>query len=604
MDRERQTATTRRTESILAATVFAILMHAGHADAASAPVAPPFDAPLAIAPLDTPLVVTGGFGEYRIGHFHAGFDFGTHKKVGAPVRAPLPGHVERVRASGVGYGRSVYVRTTDGRLLQFGHLDAYSGPLAAWVDSIQRATGQYEQDLWPEASRFRVKTGQRIAWTGESGAGGPHMHFEIRRGDVAFHPERAGLRIKDRQPPAIVSVTLEPLDDQSFVDGSAAPRTCSFGARPETLRVVGRVRAVVGARDGVWSGVDRMVPWSTRIEWDDQWVECRMDSISWADEMNQSVYDAGRVVGDQGIVLWAPANWRPRFILSSAPRDREAGTIVVRAGDAPRTVRFLARDVTGNQVEWRVVLVAGSAPAGKSAAPAGGRSVALPGGFVRTEGAGRAVVEPPTARSTPARSADLEWDAPTSFDGAAVWSRPFTLGPAPDLIPVRSLSWIGPASTPLVKAFPLRIANRDIADTAHVGLYRRTASDWDYVRMTRRADGHGWDAESSRLGEFALFADTLAPRITPQKPPHKVTTGPYPRWAVEATIAEAGSGLDARASYLTVDGQRVPTEWDPEASVLRWRPLQRPKKGTHQVSILASDRAGNSRVRSLTFVLD
>ena len=48
-----------------------------------------------------PLAVTGGFGEYRQGHFHAGFDFGTGKKVGQPVFAPLAGHVERIRALGV-----------------------------------------------------------------------------------------------------------------------------------------------------------------------------------------------------------------------------------------------------------------------------------------------------------------------------------------------------------------------------------------------------------------------------------------------------------------------------------------------------------------------
>src|SRR5262245_11751212 len=66
------------------------------------PAAKPFDAPLAKSPLTPPLEVTGGFGEYRQGHFHAGFDFGTGKKVGQSVYAPLAGHVERIRASGVG----------------------------------------------------------------------------------------------------------------------------------------------------------------------------------------------------------------------------------------------------------------------------------------------------------------------------------------------------------------------------------------------------------------------------------------------------------------------------------------------------------------------
>src|SRR5262249_29470910 len=160
------------------------------------------------------------------------------------------------------------------------------------------------------------------------------------------------------------------------------------------------------------SGVDRMVPWSTRVEWDDQWVECRMDSISWATEMNQSdyVYDAGRVVGDKGIVLWAPANWRPRFIQSSAPREQEAGTIVVKPGDAARTVKVIARDVSGNQVARSVIVIPGTAPATRPLAPAGGRTVALPGGFVRIEGGGRAVVESAAGRASVTKTEDLEWD--------------------------------------------------------------------------------------------------------------------------------------------------------------------------------------------------
>src|SRR5512146_1814478 len=90
----------------------------------------------------------GGFGEPREGHFHGGLDLSTGRQVGAEVLAPQSGWVERVHASGVGYGRSLYIRTTDGRLIVFGHLDAYEPALAAYVDSVQCATGDYEQDLW------------------------------------------------------------------------------------------------------------------------------------------------------------------------------------------------------------------------------------------------------------------------------------------------------------------------------------------------------------------------------------------------------------------------------------------------------------------------
>ena len=526
--------------------------------------APAFEAPLAFAPLDTPLTVTGGFGEYRIGHFHAGFDFGTGGRTGRPVRAVLEGHLERVRASGVGYGRSLYLRTRDGRLIQFGHLDAYMPAVAAWVDSIQSAGGQYEQDLWPAATRFPVRAGQTIAWTGQSGAGGPHLHFEIRRGDTALQPERAGLSVRDASAPTLVDLTLEPLDDSSSVAGRFAAVTLAFGARPDTVRVLGRVRAVVGARDGVWKGVDRMVPWLTRLEWGDTWLECRMDSISWATDMSESdyVYDAGRVVGQKGLVLWAPAGWRPKFIVTNVPRAREAGTLVVRAGDAPRVLRLIARDVTGNATTRDVVVVPDGAaprPAAAERTPAAGEPL----------GAGSST--PGHAGLTPAalgerlRAGELGITLPAD----ALFEGMLRLAPArgraappasAGLVPVRTLGEVLPRTTPLRRAFTLHVP-RSAATGAlaadHVGLYRDGPDGWERVGWTPRPDGLGWDAESRYPGRFALFADTLAPRVQPRAASGGSADGaPYSTWALEAELDE--NRQRRRRARLLLPGRRAP----------------------------------------------
>ena len=100
-------------------------------------------------------------------------------------------------------------------------------------------------------------------------------------------------------------------------------------------------------------------------------------------------------------------------------------------------------------------------------------------------------------------------------------------------------------------------------------------------------------AETGRLGTFALFRDTTAPRVALQRAPKSAATKPYSRWALEAAVTEEGSGVDARGSWLEVDGARVPTEWDPEAGRLRWRPARPPRRGAHQVLVVAADRAGN-----------
>jgi hypothetical protein len=647
----------------------------GESPGVRAPV-PPLDVPLARPPLDPPLVLNGGFGDYRSNHFHAGLDLGTGGHVGRPVFAPLDGWVERVRASGVGYGRSLYLHTADGRLLVFGHLDGFAEPLAAFVAAVQESTGQYEQDLWPEPGRFRVAVGQRLAWTGESGAGGPHLHFEIRRGDMAYHPLRAGLALHDTRIPALASLTLEPLDDTSYVERGAAPRTLRLGVGRETLLVEGRVRVVVGARDGVWRGVDRMVPWSTAMEFGGERVECRFDSLSWATDMVESdyLYDAGRVAGEGGIVLWAPSGFRPRVLVASAPPAGDAGTLVVRRGDPPRVLRLSARDLGGGSAEQELVL---RPPRRDEAGPdrtrVGGRAeqdssrwfdlAALPGRFVRLtfrgapagsrrvtiggrpasfrDGMWSAVVAlppagvpkampfslwitgqdatgrpwwrslraglrtDPSARWQGSEEPDFDWilDRAACFEpGPIFWRWHGSPGAPRELVSRSGVLELMPRTLPLRKPLRLELPPT-VPGRSRVGLYADDGTGWSWLGTTLDSTLRRRVGETRHLGRFALFEDTLAPRIAVRRAAPRGVPGPYSRWALEARLTEEGSGVNARVAWFDVDGRRVPSEWDAEERILRWRPSRVPAKGSHRFTVVAADRAGNERRASGRFVM-
>src|SRR5207244_10252504 len=108
------------------------------------------------------------------------------------------------------------------------------------------------------------------------------------------------------------------------------------------------VRAAVEAHDRR-RGVRGMVPWWVALEFGAERVACQFDSVSWATDMVESSYlfDAGRITGDHGLVMWAPAGFRPRVMSTSAPGDRAAGTLVVHDGDGPRTLRLVARAING-----------------------------------------------------------------------------------------------------------------------------------------------------------------------------------------------------------------------------------------------------------------
>jgi hypothetical protein len=629
----------------------------------------PFAAPLSGTPLAKPLVFNGGFGDYRIGHFHAGFDLGTGRKVGRPVLAPATGWIERVRSSGVGYGRSIYLRTLDGRTLQLGHLDAFASPLAEYVRHAQDSTGQYEQDLWPSPGRLPVRAGEIIAWSGESGAGGPHLHFEIRREDVAYHPQRAGLVIVDNVPPKLATLTLEPLDESSLAGARSGPLTMTLSGN-DTVSAIGRLRAIVRASDRLPNGTEDTVPWSVGIEWNGHRTECRFDSVSWATDMPEEeyVYDSGRVTGGKGVLLWAPAGFRPRVLRADAPLREEAGTITIRPGDPPRALELWARDLGGGVAARRVILRPAAAPppadpgwwygrepwrgtsvsfaslpggylrltVPAAAAPHGldlqlgaeaRRATRVPGGWSATfavpESAGAKTVRLSLAMGgagsaeTPAARGGFVWArrersgsgfeladagkklrvqfAPGAlFEDASVLAYSYPRGEANGLIALGEPWQVEPARHPLRVPARVSLVAPAGASLDRVALYRLDNGGWQWIGADRDSAAGAVAGNSWRLGRFGLFRDVVGPRVTLLKPPARTARGlPYSRWAVEAKVMEDGSGIDTRASWFEVDGRRVPTEWDPEAGRLRWRPAQPPKHGKHAVVIIATDRSGN-----------
>ena len=560
---------------------------------------PPLDRP----PLDPPLQLSGSFGEYRSGHFHAGLDFATEERVGLPVYASLPGSVMRVRASGAGYGRAVYLQADDGRLLVYGHLDAFDEPLASYIAAAQDSAGDYEQDLWPAPRRFRVSAGQRLGWSGRSGTDAPHLHFEIRRGDIAYNPLLAGLSVADTVGPVIRHVALVPVrsrEDTSW-EGGTQLLECTGS---DTALITGRERLVVEAVDARADGQLTMAPWRVALEGGGIEVECRFDSVSWAEGTNEVdfVYDRGRALpaGRHAVVLGAPSGFRPRVLNARGSVEDGAGVLAVPSSGRPLTVRLIVQDVAGQTATE--TLTFGPAPAG-----------------------GRAVV-PPTGTWVAADSAaagglpGFAWSASAGalFETTLLSAAALRYPEAPGELKARSRVFaLGPALTPLRR--PLSVAIEAAGSRrgpaaggtrgadggpGATGLYRDTGAGWEWLGadLERRA---GWiGAKTRALGRFALFRDATAPRIGLLPPPRVTGAGPTAPWALEARLTEEGSGVDARVSAFVVDGRRVPSEWDAVAGTLRWRPLRRPASGRHELEIVAADRAGNVRRRHAGFVLD
>jgi len=181
-------------------------------------------------PTDETRVITSSFGEFRSTHFHAGIDISTRDRVGARVLAARDGFVLRVRVSPTGYGKMVYLRHRDGYTTTYAHLDRFSPALEERVRAEQLRRGTYPVTLRFHPGQIPVRRGELIAYSGETGSGTPHLHFEIRdRHGEAVNPMLCpDFRILDSIPPGPRRLVFVPLGPASAVNGKTEPSFVSI----------------------------------------------------------------------------------------------------------------------------------------------------------------------------------------------------------------------------------------------------------------------------------------------------------------------------------------------------------------------------------------
>jgi Peptidase family M23 len=175
-----------------------------------------------IWPTSAPHVITSSFADFRSSHFHEGIDISTQRRVGAKVFASRDGYVDHISVSPYGYGRYLVLRHNDGYYTAYAHLGWFNRTLDSLVHAEQEKTGKFSVELEFQPNQIPVHKGEVIAYSGESGVGGPHLHFEIR--DRNFNPVNPLLfpnigDMHDSKPPTFQRLAVTPLDDSSFIDG-------------------------------------------------------------------------------------------------------------------------------------------------------------------------------------------------------------------------------------------------------------------------------------------------------------------------------------------------------------------------------------------------
>jgi hypothetical protein len=195
-------------------------------------------------PLKIPLTLSGTFCELRNTHFHAGIDLRTEGREGLEVYAVEEGFVSRIRISGSGYGKALYIDHPNGYTSVYGHLQRYHSEIEAFARSLQYAKESFEIDTVLPANLLMVRKGQHVAFSGNTGSSqAPHLHFEMRETvtEAPVNPKLFGLYIIDNVAPVPSNILLYDLEDGGK---QAAPVKLKlinkgniFGLAKDTVRV-------------------------------------------------------------------------------------------------------------------------------------------------------------------------------------------------------------------------------------------------------------------------------------------------------------------------------------------------------------------------------
>lgn len=173
-------------------------------------------------PLGIPLILSGTFGELRSNHFHAGLDIKTQGREGLNILASADGYVSRINVSQWGYGKALYIAHPNGYTTVYAHLKKFSPEINAYVKKAQYKKESFIIRLYPKSTELKVKKGDVIALSGNSGSsGGPHLHYEIR--DVKaniLNPMLFGITVPDHKRPSIQSAFAYSKNDTSQVNRS------------------------------------------------------------------------------------------------------------------------------------------------------------------------------------------------------------------------------------------------------------------------------------------------------------------------------------------------------------------------------------------------
>jgi hypothetical protein len=541
-----------------------------------------------IFPLKDQRELSSIFADHRKFHFHSGIDFRTGEKTGLEVYAAKSGWVYRLFASWWGYGKAVYLKHPDGQLTLYAHLSDFSEKLKKIVTEEQLRNKRYRADIFPEDT-IRIEQGELIGYSGETGTGEPHFHFEIRDGkNRPLNPLTSGLSIPDIIPPVFASMGIRPLDLNSYVDDSANIKiyplhfdsTQQVYISTKIPIVEGNIGIEISAYDQMAEKGSRFGVYKLELFLDSQQVFfSHYDTIdfenSWKVELDR---DFGLLKKKEGEFYKLYLDYG-----NDLPLYHSVNRGFLEFSDSGlHQLEILAFDASGNISRSKIFLQTIHPRMYETLKTENSR-------FFMT------VNQDKIIKQSENDLARVEIDSGSVFKKISLQVKKLDI---PRMARQRSSYYsFLPSDIPLAKPAKITIwCAGNKCRLAKTGLYEFLDSTYKFTGQEIDTANNSISGEVRDLSTYVLLEDKKAPEIRElyPKPGQKINVKEL---IISARVTDDLSGIgNDQDIEIYLDGEWQIPEYDPEKYVLVCKPLQSLSQGWHKLVIKARDRMRNTKI--------